>query len=434
MQGELAEAALGAIPERWPVEGLAGGVADVEVAVVEHGVGARVATAEDAVPAFHRHADAAAADPLAGLEADRLEAVGQVLVVEHAPHEQVHRALAHDRIAEGQVCDIAHAGRLERRERPAKLVLHPCQAAPDPQPGIPDRSLVGNAAECGMHALRQHQAQVQVVAALERTGPAHAPGGAQAAGIAGAMVVQLQAELQAVARPHLDHKVGGPRGGAGGNRGLRLHPRQVGQQQHRALVARPIQRLARLEHRQRARDAFALQRRALRQFDPDIAEDALADHDPHAPVHHLLHRHVSLDEGKSALVVMRGDLGGKLLEVGETDAGADAVGHHALQLGFRDAAGTHEFHALQDEARLRGDLRFRQGLRLLRTGRRRRDRILAGGFRGLRERHEREPQGSGEMLRAQRTTARMDVHRSDPLVHWPPTVSRQLPIRLNGAQ
>ena len=54
--------------------------------------------------------------------------------------------------------------------------------------------------------------------------------------------------------------------------------------------------------------------------------------------------------------------------------------------------------------------------------------------RGLRERHEREPQGSGEMLRAQRTTARMDVHRSDPLVHWPPTVSRQLPIRLNGAQ
>ena len=256
-----------------------------------------------------------------------------------------------------------------------------------------------------MHALRQHQAQVEVVAAFERTGPAHAPGGAQAAGVAGAVVVQLEAELQAIARPHLDQQVGGAGGGAGGNRGLRLDPRQVRQQQHRALVARPIQRLARLQHRQRARNPLPLQRRAIGHVDGDVAEDAFADHDPHAPIHHFLHRHVGLHEGEPPLVVVRGDPGSELLEVGEAHAGADAVGDDALQLGLGDAAGTHEFHALQDEARLRGHLRFGQGLRLLRTGRRCRGRLLACGLGGLRERREREPQRTREMMRAQRTVA-----------------------------
>ena len=57
-----------------------------------------------------------------------------------------------------------------------------------------------------MHALRQHQAQVEVVAAFERTGPAHVSRWRAGGRAAGAVVVQLEAELQAIARPHLTNK------------------------------------------------------------------------------------------------------------------------------------------------------------------------------------------------------------------------------------
>ena len=257
-----------------------------------------------------------------------------------------------------------------------------------------------------------------------------------AAGIAGAVVVQFEAVLEAVAFGHLHHEVGGARCRAGGDRRLRLDPRQVGQQQHRAFVLAAIERLAGFQHRQRLRHPLLPHRRAFGDIDADVAEHAFADGDPDHAIDHFLHRHEGLHQAEAVLLVHRHRARGELFEIGEGHALADPVRDRRLQFAVGHAGRPVELHALEHEAglRLRGHLRLGQGLRLLRRGGWRRGGLLRGidAF-GLRERRAGQQQGRRQQVDRRQAPRVMDAHPFGPEVHFA-TFKRQLPIRLNGAQ
>src|SRR3546814_5480065 len=113
LHGQLVEVAGGAAAEDALVDGLGGGIAQLQAAVVQRAGGTPVAAATETVATLPGPAHAEAVAALVGLEVHDPKLIGQVLAVGEAAQEQVVAALADQRISQRPVVDVCGAARTQ---------------------------------------------------------------------------------------------------------------------------------------------------------------------------------------------------------------------------------------------------------------------------------------------------------------------------------
>ena len=168
-----------------------------------------------------------------------------------------------------------------------------------------------------------------------------------AAGVAAALVVGVDAAVEAGAGREVDHQVGSAGGGAGRQGRTHRYARQVGQQQQAALERRGGDGLA-VEAGEGVRRECVGNPALVAQRDLAVLADQ--QRDVHDAVLDVLRRQVGVGEEVAALVEVAGDFLGHGAQVGQGQFGAGLEAGHADQLGFGKQRRRHA-QLVDDDAR-----------------------------------------------------------------------------------